>query len=136
MSESIYRREVATRTKGLQIEWSRCASENHQDGGEIQMSNLSLAARVRAGAKFLDGVYGRKWRRKVKVRSLDIRSSTSCILGQTDGDYLAHRIRLKLTRLAAAKLGFTCDEYERHGIMDDLTLAWKRFFRAERRKSK
>lgn len=68
---------------------------------------MTIATRVEAGAAFLDSFYGKKWRRKVKLRMLCMGDPCHCVLGQTDTRYIAHRDKLGLDEKSAYTLGFT-----------------------------
>ena len=70
------------------------------------MKRLSMAARIRRGAAFLTKRIGKKWRAKIDQEKLDINLPQSCMLGQTDGDFFAHKRKLKLSDLECANLGF------------------------------
>lgn len=97
---------------------------------------MKIQDRVRAGMAYLDAVYGRGWRKKIILRKLDLSGSYSCPLGQTDGDYDAHRERLKLSNRTAFDLGFHISPNEEYDpeVGDKLyrmkwsrlTAAWKR----------
>ena len=95
---------------------------------------ISIKRRVKAGAKFLDAKYGRAWRKKVRLRKLDMSEPRECILGQTDSDYGEHCEKLGITRSKAQKLGFEAGR----GLWDydiayrRLTAAWKEYLRGSK----
>ena len=92
---------------------------------------ISIKRRVRAGAEFLDAMYGKAWRKKISLRKLDMGNSRQCILGQTDSDYGEHCEKLGITGSEVVKLGFGVGE----GMWDHrieyrrLTTAWKEYLR-------
>ena len=87
---------------------------------------MSIRSRVRAGAKFLTSVYGEAWKKKVRIEDLEMRSPTSCILGQTDSDYTGHRKTLELTTKYARELGFEVmvDSSDADEEYEQLTNEW------------
>ncbi len=96
-------------------------------------ANISIISKIRAGAAYLDSVYGKKWRRKIRLKTLDISSCKNCVLGQTDGDYRDHASKLGLSLSRLRAYGFTNDQ----GLpsMKSLTAAWKKYLRKSSRKN-
>lgn len=94
---------------------------------------MKLIDRVRAGAAFLDAVYGRKWRKKIDLESLALASGTACVLGQTDGDYSEHVNKLDLSEQAAIHMGFQLPDDDGNGTDRSkwyrLTQTWKRYLK-------
>lgn len=97
---------------------------------------VEMESRVRAGLTFLDSVYGLGWRKKIKLRRLDLSNPRSCPLGQTDSDYNSHRIKLGLSHGAAYALGFHIMpawlplDYP-PSLWAPLTTIWKRILRRQ-----
>ena len=95
---------------------------------------ISIKRRVKAGAKFLDAKYGRAWRKKVRLKKLNMGDRFSCVLGQTDSEYGKHCEKLGITDSTAKKLGFEIDT----GLLDydtayhRLTAAWKEYLRGSK----
>ena len=83
----------------------------------------TIPQRVQAGIKFLDKKYGKKWRKKIDLNTLDLKYSYSCILGQIDEDFWSHQAKLKLTDKRTEALGFGLELY---GDYESLTSAWKK----------
>lgn len=90
-----------------------------------------VSARVRAGIAYLDAVYGKRWRRKVDWKRLDLARTRSCPLGQTDSDYNSHLQSLGLSNRTAFDLGFHINPTGKLDLADliqwaSLTKVWKR----------
>ena len=86
----------------------------------------TIAQRVQAGIRFLDKVYGKKWWKKIRLRTLNLAKADSCILGQTDGNYEIHWNKLGLYQTwQREQLGFTIWPHD-SGQMELLTSAWKK----------
>ena len=95
------------------------------------VTKKTLTTRVRRGIQFLDKKYGKKWRKKIDLKELDLNKPKSCILGQTDSDYYSHSRALGLVSdNDAAELGFLISDAEGRSIgyftaFDRLTKVWK-----------
>ena len=61
---------------------------------------MTVKEKVAKGVKLLDDKYGDTWRAKVDIDTLNMGSSKSCILGQTDSDYGSHLRRLNVNPMA------------------------------------
>lgn len=89
--------------------------------------------RVQLGIAFLDDMLGgRSWRRRIKLRELDLSYDCSCILGQLHIDYEHGRRKLGLNNDSAQALGFYLHDTERNPVDDrykQLTKEWKQALR-------
>ena len=92
---------------------------------------MSIRSRVRAGAEFLTSVYGDAWKKKVKIEDLDMRSPLSCILGQTDSDFIGHSKTLGLNIERTRTLGFEimADCHDSDEEYEQLTDEWILFLK-------
>lgn len=63
----------------------------------ITADNAIFDARVKKGATKLDAVMGRDWRNKIDPTTLNLASSTLCVLGQIYGDYHGGAAKLNLS---------------------------------------
>lgn len=84
---------------------------------------MTTKQRVLAGAQFLTKTYGVKWKKKVKLDSLDLESSSYCILGQTDSDFSEHRTKLELSYKKCEDYGFI----KKNAKYKSLTKTWKEY---------
>ena len=92
--------------------------------------------RVRAGAFYLDGLYGNEWARKINVSRLSIRSPIHCILGQLIRQWHFESVFLPL--VDRGEYGFSCGLWDACFFLpppwvrrsfDRLTLAWKKLIK-------
>lgn len=90
---------------------------------------------VKAGIAFLDHTYGRAWRRKITLASLDLSEPDACVLAQTGGDYISHARKLELDFAVRVKYGFALDMCVETdwGV---LTRTWKKYLGAAAKKKK
>jgi len=92
-----------------------------------------MKAEIKAGIKFLNTTYGRKWREKLDSKSLDMGSCFHCMLAQTDSNFTDHVKKLKLTMGRCRELAFlgpkdlreTYEHSEYRTYYSKLTSAWK-----------
>ena len=92
------------------------------------ISDAEFKRRINRGIKLLDKKYGKKWREKIVLGTLDLADGSHCVLGQTDSNYTDHSHALGLSDRSAARLGFfsqakNFDNYERES--ERLTALWK-----------
>lgn len=75
----------------------------------------------------------RDWRSKLNLETLDLGSSTSCVLGQLTGTYSVGARRIAFSATRAAQLGFDVRGWPWQGENDyrTLTNAWKRALRPQ-----
>ena len=88
---------------------------------------MNFRERVRNGIKFLNSKYGRVWRKKVDLDSLDLRISCNCVLGQLEGSYTAGVNKWNLSTPGAEGFGFGFFlEDASYEQWNRLTDTWKR----------
>ena len=75
----------------------------------ITADNAIFDARVKRGATRLDAVMGEEWRNKIDPTTLNLASSTLCVLGQIYGGYRGGLAKLGLSSINndAQNYGFT-----------------------------
>ena len=85
---------------------------------------------VLKGVRFLNREYGKSWKKKINLKTLDLNSTCDCVLGQTlpytgkpllSSSYTAHRELLHLSSRQAYEYGF--DAYVKYR---PLTAAWEK----------
>ena len=92
----------------------------------------TIDQRVQAGIEFLDKKYGTKWRKKIRLETLDLGHPLYCVLGQTDLGYCVHADKLHLVPSKCRKLGFNIPYPLSNSpsvTYVALTLAWKKALR-------
>lgn len=97
------------------------------------MKQPNFDKQVKAGIAFLDHTYGRAWRRKIKLASLDLSEPDYCVLAQTGGDYISHARKLELDFAVRVEYGFAIADDHTPGDWDVLTRTWKKYLRAAKK---
>jgi len=93
----------------------------------------TINERVKDGAEFLNFIYGDEWKQKINLETLDLQSGKSCILGQTDSNFLQHANHLKLDMEDTRQFGFLAESnssiFNNGPEYSSLTKAWKQYLR-------
>jgi len=118
--------------RGRSLEMDSAKNDSQKDiQRKLEVRMATIKERVEAGAEFLDFIYGDEWRRKIDLESLDLASSRSCILGQTDSDFDKHAKRLHLDVDDVYQFGFVRFNedslFHNSSSYYSLTKAWKKY---------
>lgn len=101
---------------------------------------LKMDERIRLGAAFLRGTFGRDWNKQINLEKLALANGTACILGQLNGDYNDACAKYRLTRKDAYDFGFIATPSEdgdgsgmrEMATFNSLTRHWKKLIRTLR----
>jgi hypothetical protein len=93
---------------------------------------LRLREKVRSGVRFLNGILGKGWQKRIDVDKLDLSECRNCILGQLYGNYHDSPIRRHFYAVAVDS-GFA-GGWAIPGGYPALTEAWKKYFADLKRK--
>ena len=92
----------------------------------------TMRQRVLSGIRFLTREYGKSWRKKINLETLNLGSTCECILAQTlpytgkqslSSPYTAHKNLLGVSDITVNRHGFDSDQNHKYL---ELTEVWKK----------
>lgn len=102
---------------------------------------IKMDERIRLGAAFLRGTFGRDWNKQINLEKLALANGTACILGQLNGDYNNACAKYGLSRKDAYDFGFIAtptyldgggDGAREMATFHSLTRGWKKLIKGLR----